>query len=87
MKGFLRGLAALLALAAVLSRACRQDKTALSTERDKASYMIGMDVGEFDRARRPGHRHGRVRTRGAQRVRRRQAADRRSHRARRRTKR
>jgi FKBP-type peptidyl-prolyl cis-trans isomerase FkpA len=42
MKGFVRGLAALLAVAALSAQA--QDKTALVTERDKASYMIGMDV-------------------------------------------
>ena len=43
MKGFLRGVAALLTFAAVFG-ASAQDKTALSTEREKASYMIGMDV-------------------------------------------
>ena len=42
MKGFVRGLAALLAVVALSAHA--QDKTALSTEREKASYMIGMDV-------------------------------------------
>jgi FKBP-type peptidyl-prolyl cis-trans isomerase FkpA len=56
MKGFVRGLTALLAVAALAAHA--QDKTALVTERDKASYMIGMDVanslqpasGEIDMA-------------------------------------
>ena len=43
MKGFLRGVAALLTFAVVFGAAA-QDKTALSTEREKASYMIGMDV-------------------------------------------
>jgi FKBP-type peptidyl-prolyl cis-trans isomerase FkpA len=42
MKGFVRGLAALLAVVALSAHA--QDKTALTTEREKASYMVGMDV-------------------------------------------
>ena len=48
MKGFLRGLAALLAVAALgvpSHDANAQDKQVLTTERDKVSYMIGMDVG------------------------------------------
>ena len=47
MKGFLRGLAALLAVAALgmpSHQANAQDKTVLATDKDKASYMIGMDV-------------------------------------------
>ena len=42
MKGFVRGVAALLLIAAMSAHA--QDKQVLTTERDKVSYMIGMDV-------------------------------------------
>ena len=42
MKGFVRGVAALLLIAALSAHA--QDKQVLTTERDKVSYMIGMDV-------------------------------------------
>ena len=42
MKGFVRGAAALLLVAALSANA--QDKQVLNTERDKVSYMIGMDV-------------------------------------------
>ena len=42
MKGFARGVAALLLIAAMSAHA--QDKQVLTTERDKVSYMIGMDV-------------------------------------------
>ncbi len=47
MKLFLRGAAALLTTAAVLfgAAAYAQDKTVLTTEREKASYMIGSDIG------------------------------------------
>lgn len=47
MKLFLRGAAALLTTAAVLfgTAAFAQDKTVLTTERDKASYMVGSDIG------------------------------------------
>src|SRR5215218_4102698 len=48
MKGFLRGLAALLAVAALgvpSHDATAQDKHVLTTDREKVSYMIGMDVG------------------------------------------
>lgn len=44
MKGFVRGIAALLALVALSAHA--QDKSKLVTERDKASYMVGMDIAE-----------------------------------------
>ena len=44
MKGFVRGIAVLLALFALSAHA--QDKTTLLTERDKASYMVGMDIAE-----------------------------------------
>jgi FKBP-type peptidyl-prolyl cis-trans isomerase FkpA len=44
MKGFVRGIAALLALIALSAHA--QDKTKLVTERDKVSYMVGMDIAE-----------------------------------------
>jgi FKBP-type peptidyl-prolyl cis-trans isomerase FkpA len=44
MKGFVRGVAALLVLVALSAHA--QDKTQLLTERDKASYMVGMDIAE-----------------------------------------
>ncbi|KGQ20327.1 Peptidyl-prolyl cis-trans isomerase [Lysobacter dokdonensis DS-58] len=44
MKGFVRGIAALLALVALSAHA--QDKARLVTERDKVSYMAGMDVAE-----------------------------------------
>lgn len=47
MKPLLRGIAALLTTAAVLfgTAASAQDKTVLTTERDKASYMVGTDIG------------------------------------------
>jgi FKBP-type peptidyl-prolyl cis-trans isomerase FkpA len=47
MKPMLRGLAALLITAAVLfcTVASAQDKTVLTTDRDKASYMVGTDIG------------------------------------------
>ena len=47
MKPLLRGVAALLTTAAVLfgTAASAQDKTVLTTERDKASYMVGTDIG------------------------------------------
>ena len=44
MKGFVRGLSALLALVALSAHA--QDKARLVTERDKVSYMVGMDIAE-----------------------------------------
>ena len=44
MKGFVRGLAALLVVAAFTAQA--QDKTTLATDKEKVSYMIGMDVAE-----------------------------------------
>ena len=46
MKFSLRGLVALFSAAALLfSTAYAQDKTVLSTERDKVSYMVGSDIG------------------------------------------
>lgn len=47
MKPLLRGIAVLLTTAAVLfgTAASAQDKTVLTTERDKASYMVGTDIG------------------------------------------
>jgi len=47
MKPLLRGLAVLFTSAAVLfgTAASAQDKTVLTTERDKASYMVGTDIG------------------------------------------
>ena len=42
MKGFVRGAAALLLVAALTATA--QDKQVLNTEREKVSYMVGMDV-------------------------------------------
>ena len=47
MKPLLRGVAALLTTAAVLfgTAASAQDKTVLITEREKASYMVGTDIG------------------------------------------
>ena len=44
MKAFLRGAAALLLAASSLA-ASAADTTVLATDRDKASYMVGMDVG------------------------------------------
>ncbi|WP_147652344.1 FKBP-type peptidyl-prolyl cis-trans isomerase N-terminal domain-containing protein [Vulcaniibacterium gelatinicum] len=47
MKALMRGVAALLTLAALaaVSLAVAQDKTTLATEREKVGYMIGLDVG------------------------------------------
>ena len=46
MKAFMRGLAVLVVgAAAVLGSASAQDKASLDTDREKASYMIGLDVG------------------------------------------
>ena len=47
MKPLLRGIAALMTTAAVLfgTAAFAQDKTVLATDRDKASYMVGSDIG------------------------------------------
>ena len=47
MKSFVRGAAALLTCAAVVATGLvsAQDKKVLATERDKVSYMIGLDVG------------------------------------------
>ena len=47
MKPFLRGIAALMTTAAVLfgTAASAQDKTVLTTDREKASYMVGTDIG------------------------------------------
>ncbi len=46
MKAFARGLAALMVGATVLAgSALAQDKTSLDTDREKASYMVGLDVG------------------------------------------
>ena len=46
MKAFMRGAAALVVgAAAVLGSASAQDKVSLDTDREKASYMIGLDVG------------------------------------------
>ncbi|WP_332687255.1 FKBP-type peptidyl-prolyl cis-trans isomerase [Devosia sp.] len=47
MKFSLRGLAVLLTTAvALLGAASAQDKTVLTTERDKASYMVGTDIAQ-----------------------------------------
>ncbi|MFC5569206.1 FKBP-type peptidyl-prolyl cis-trans isomerase N-terminal domain-containing protein [Lysobacter yangpyeongensis] len=47
MKPFLRGVVALLTTVAAMSAvtASAQDKTVLTTDRDKASYMVGSDIG------------------------------------------
>ena len=46
MKSMLRGLVALSFAAALsLAPAAAQENAVLSTEREKNSYMIGMDVG------------------------------------------
>jgi FKBP-type peptidyl-prolyl cis-trans isomerase FkpA len=46
MKAFARGLAALMVGACALAGgAAAQDKASLDTDRDKASYMVGLDVG------------------------------------------
>ena len=47
MKPLLRGVAALLTTAAMLfgTAASAQDKTVLTTDREKASYMVGTDIG------------------------------------------
>ena len=46
MKAFARGLAALMVGATVLAgSALAQDKASLDTDREKASYMVGLDVG------------------------------------------
>ena len=47
MKALMRGAAALLAIAAMATSATvsAQDKKTLDTERDKVSYLIGLDVG------------------------------------------
>ncbi|HEU0306939.1 MAG TPA: FKBP-type peptidyl-prolyl cis-trans isomerase [Lysobacter sp.] len=47
MKPLMRGVAALLTTAAVLfgTAASAQDKTVLTTDREKASYMVGTDIG------------------------------------------
>ena len=47
MKSLMRGAAALLAIAAMATSATvsAQDKKSLDTERDKVSYLIGLDVG------------------------------------------
>ncbi len=44
MKGFLRGVAALAIGITTMSGAVAQDKKMLQSERDKVSYMVGMDV-------------------------------------------
>ncbi|NUO76531.1 MAG: FKBP-type peptidyl-prolyl cis-trans isomerase, partial [Lysobacter sp.] len=48
MKAFVRGAAALITTAVALSSATAiaQDKTVLTTEREKISYAIGLDVGK-----------------------------------------
>ena len=52
MKAFVRGTAALLLAATAVfavgasAPATAQDKTALTSDRDKVSYMVGMDVGK-----------------------------------------
>ena len=43
---FTRGLAALALAAAVCGAALAQDRSTLDTDREKASYMIGLDVGQ-----------------------------------------
>ena len=45
MKALLRSLAALFTVAAVAGGAAAQDRQALSTQRDKESYMVGLDIG------------------------------------------
>ena len=44
MKLFVRGAAALCVAAAVATTALAQDRTVLTSDRDKVSYAIGMDV-------------------------------------------
>ncbi|HEY5803305.1 MAG TPA: FKBP-type peptidyl-prolyl cis-trans isomerase [Lysobacter sp.] len=48
MKAFVRGAAVLITTAATLfgAAASAQDKTVLTTERDKASYMVGTDIAQ-----------------------------------------
>jgi FKBP-type peptidyl-prolyl cis-trans isomerase FkpA len=47
MKSLMRGVAVLLTTAAMLSGAASaQDQTVLTTERDKASYMVGTDIAQ-----------------------------------------
>jgi FKBP-type peptidyl-prolyl cis-trans isomerase FkpA len=48
MKAFVRGAAVLITTAATLfgAAASAQDKTVLTTERDKASYMVGSDIAQ-----------------------------------------
>ncbi|QDH69945.1 FKBP-type peptidyl-prolyl cis-trans isomerase [Marilutibacter alkalisoli] len=45
MKALMRGTAALLISAVVAMAAHAQDKTALTTDRDRTSYMVGVDIG------------------------------------------
>lgn len=44
MKGYMRGVAALAVAMATAFGVSAQEKTSLASERDKASYMVGMDV-------------------------------------------
>ena len=48
MKAFVRGAAVLITTAATLfgAAASAQDKTVLTTERDKVSYMVGIDIAQ-----------------------------------------
>ena len=48
MKAFMRGAAVLFTTAATLisAAAFAQDKTVLTTEREKASYMVGIDIAQ-----------------------------------------
>src|SRR4029453_11936836 len=48
MKAFVRGAAVLLTTAATLigAAASAQDKTVLTTEREKTSYMVGTDIAQ-----------------------------------------
>jgi FKBP-type peptidyl-prolyl cis-trans isomerase FkpA len=55
MKPFVRGAAVLLTTAAALmgTAAIAQDKTVLTTEREKASYMVGHDIAQSIAAEAP----------------------------------
>ena len=51
MKAFLRSVAAMFTVAAIAAGgvASAQDKQSLSTQREKESYMVGLDVGPLRR--------------------------------------
>ena len=75
MKPLLRAVVALSIATTVLpvANAIAQDtgaqgQQALTSDRDKASYMVGMDVGQIAGAGGAGHRPRGLRARGAQRL-------------------